>query len=90
MSYLDFYDYLLINPSGWKTYEEANNEDEILTRDPDLKNHWRNRQLRLFMQRTSVAGFPIPPKSPILERILRFTGIVEERKKYAESEYEKK
>jgi hypothetical protein len=96
MSYTDFYDYLLINPSGWDLYENLRLASEeviknnILKSDPDLAIVWQNRHLRLFMEEMSSGFFPPIPPPRILKKILRFTAIVE-RREHAESEkYEKK
>ncbi len=88
MSYPEFYDYLLINPSGWDNYEAVMNfehKEEVSEQYSDLELHWQNRQLRSFMQKTSGGDFPHPPSHYFLERILRFTGIIE-RREYAEGE----
>ena len=113
MSYTEFYDYLILNPSGWQKYEEVfsfsgGDRNEALAEDPDLNIHWKDRRLYHFMRRTretslksnaqnSDKGFPPPPSPQTLERILRFTGIVEgsgdtarERSKdYKDDDYKK-
>lgn len=81
MSYTDFYDYLLVNPSGWSMYEEYLSSgilpDDIQKKDSDFVNCWNDRHLRLFMQKTQGYNFPPAPSPTILEHILRFVGIVE-------------
>jgi hypothetical protein len=57
----------------------------ILMSYPDLLILWQNRQLCSFMQKTTGEDFPDSPSLSLLERILRFAGIIE-RREYAEGE----
>ena len=101
MSHTDFYDYLLFNPAGWDMYERIllegesqeglKNKEKIFHDDSKFSRLWENRHLRFFMTRTSGTGFPDPPSELILERTLKFTGIVDgsrrrEKDPWAESE----
>jgi hypothetical protein len=87
MSYTEFYDYILLNTERWARYEqgvrykhgaEAGDELNALTREhPSLARHLDNERLLYFMWRTSGEGFPALPPRPVLDRLLRFTGIVD-------------
>jgi hypothetical protein len=80
MSYTDFYDYLIVNPSGWKAYEEdlqnPLKKEDLSQKYPELATHLQNIHLSAFMRRTSGDDFPQPPSPLTLERVLRFTGII--------------
>jgi hypothetical protein len=105
MSYTNFYDYLLIDPSGWQTYEnkllneKAQGRQRILKENLELANIWKDRRLRFFMDKTSGSKFFPAPSVHTLERILRFTGLVSEEgtvtdeareeKRYVKNQYAK-
>jgi hypothetical protein len=95
MNFSEFYDYLLYNPNGLKLWEEKypvlkdGRREEIELASPELLVHLENRRLNFFMERSSGSDFPQPPSSSSLERILRFTGLVERSMESDEMKYKK-